>query len=285
MKLIQALATAALFCAAAGQLQSATWVYKPHLSDEFNSWSVDTGKWRVYHNEVRNKIFHDFRVIMRSDMVKPTEAKLLIQSKGTDGYTVTPVDPKLYLPKTTYNYLAGGIISKNTFGPNTALSARVKIEDNRSGNSFAFWLDGATVWPPELDIFEFPRGKFPKGNVYVATSHYGFDGGEIKGHDPKNVIVDEDQWNEYKITWTNSAVAWTLNGVEVHRVSGVGDIFNKKTGAKVGTYRKVPQEQMNVIMNAGVGMSDWFGKPSHILGRKRWSCEMQVDWFRVAKLE
>jgi beta-glucanase (GH16 family) len=285
MKWITGLATAMLSCVAVGQVQAASWVEKPSLSDEFNSWSVNTALWRVYHNEIRKPDYQWDNVIWHNSMVKPTEAKLLIQSEAHSGYVANAVDDA-WDTNRTYQYRAGGIVSKNTFGPNTAISARVKLSKNLSGNSFSFWLTGANdVWPPELDVFEFPRGKFPSGNKYVATSHYGTSW-EAKGHDPKTVSVTETEWNLYKITWTPSAVAWTLNGVEVHRVSGSGDIFNRATPRqKVGTYSKVPTQQMNVIINSAVGKNDpdWFGNPTH--DPVNWKCEMQVDWFRVAKYE
>lgn len=293
MKWLKGPATAALACAAFNSADAASWVQKPALSDEFNSTSVNSNLWTVYHNQIRKDEYKWDNVIWHSSMVVPTSSYISIKSTAHSGYYCNAVDDMWNGAPlesfTTYMYLAGGIESKTLFGPNTALTAVVKLVKNLSGNSFSFWLASASSWPPELDVFEFPRGVYPNGGTFIATSHYG-PSASIRGSHAKPVNVTETNWNTYKITWSPSAVAWTLNGVEVHRVSGTGNTYYQYVEGKplAGTANKVPSAtDMRVMLNSAVGIDDpdqnWFGAPTW--NTTTWNCEMQVDKFLVSKYE
>ena len=171
-------------------------------------------------------------------------------------------------------YESAMIRSKQTFRPDARnslyLTARVKMPDVR-GSWPAFWLipdklpDGASQWPPEIDIMEGALNEQEETNnmVHMGGKQQNFGGSGILGKPPILFATDEidrtwtnfhhatslrERWVEFGLEWTHTSVCFFVDGRKV-LCQAYQWIDNNKA----------PAQPASIIMSLSVGGS-WAGR-------------------------
>ena len=134
----------------------------------------------------------------------------------------------------------------------------------------AFWLTGATRWPPEIDIFEMYGRKTGKSiHKQYATVHWGKNNTRSRGYLTKTINLPNDTdsaFHIYACEWEKDYIKFYTDG---HLVSHIR--VNKRL-------RKWLDEEMVVVIN-----NCFDRKYLKYLPESFSSNQFVVDWVRVYK--
>lgn len=170
-------------------------------------------------------------------------------------------------------YVAGRIASKNRkeFAKGK-WTARLKVENSGQPGMFpAWWLLGAqnneppledadetVCWPMtgsgEIDIFEHHSDGGPDHYAARAIKSLGYCGG---GDWQALMLVQKTslaEFHEYSVEWTGNSLIFRLDGVEVYRGPGQGDLISEPMFA-VLNFAKINDSPM--VLNEWVMEVDW----------------------------
>lgn len=170
----------------------------------------------------------------------------------------------------TYNWQGGSVNSHQKMfrGKGSRLRARVNAPF-RNGINPAFWMAASDrVWPPEIDIFEFPGAKSNGGKKIRMNVHYGVKPNPKQR--PKSWTSSSQltgSWHNYEVRWYGGsrAIEWYVDGVK--RASEYNNAYT-------------PNENMYVLFSVEVhNNSDWHGTPA----ASGWNSYMYVAWFEWYK--
>ncbi|MBL7835917.1 MAG: glycoside hydrolase family 16 protein [Bacteroidetes bacterium] len=243
-------------------LLSDTGVWQLTFEDDFDT--LNLSKWRrgqawgEFHPEHPHQYYS-------SDMIK-TKDGLLYLGGQYKPKTFKSADSSISIPfaiglinsdisfQQKYGYFE--IRSKNPKGPATWP---------------AFWLTGATKWPPEIDIFEMYGRKSGKNiNNQYATIHYGKSGSHSRGFLSKKVNLPNNTdtaFHVYGCEWTPQAIKFFTDGRLIAFVK-----VNKRLRAWM-------DEPMVIILNNAFDEAYLqYLKPYEAVKN-----EFVVDWIRVYK--
>lgn len=196
-------------------------VWIPTFEDDFDT--LDLTKWHIGYKD-RPNLFSDHQQYLDHKTV-PKEYY------GAEAITVSNSILKLHItyePKTfkvrdwngyvrnevevTITYAAGVLVSYFTqrFG---FFEARCKMPSG-GGHWPAFWLSGATEWPPEIDIFEVYT---TKGLTSFESNYHWGAYGECFGHqsDVKTHKMKVDlsaDFHIYGCEWDSCYIKWFFDG-------------------------------------------------------------------------
>lgn len=169
-----------------------------------------------------------------------------------------------------YNWQGAAVNSHQKMfrGPGTRLRARIKAPF-RNGINSAFWMIASDrVWPPEIDIFEFPGAQSDNGKKVRMALHYGTNSNpqqRKKTWTASSALTGS--YHNYEIRWFSGskAVEWWINGV-------------KRASEYNNTY--TPNENMYAVISVSVNNDpNWHGTPAN----SGWNSYMYVKWFEWYK--
>lgn len=135
----------------------------------------------------------------------------------------------------------------------------------------AFWLTGASRWPPEIDVFEMYGKKSGKQvHKQVQTVHWGKNGHRSKGHLSRGIRLKADtdsSFHTYGCLWQPGSIRFYTDG----RLTGYFRL------------NKAMQEQMDdemvLILNNGFDRKYLKYLPVPFTGNT-----FSIDWIRVYKM-
>jgi hypothetical protein len=207
--------------------------------------------WNIKNNETRNccvGIYTDNQVVFGSGLVR-------IRASGVD----YPFNGG------TYSYQSGWMDTKGNkfYGANYSVRGRCRIDTRANGVNFGFWLlreDG--VWPPEIDIYEYPYAQDQNGSRFKFTVHYTQNGQHLSAGNWKSGVTSTD-WAEYRMDRSTTQINALYNGA----------VFSSVTAAAA-----IPTGNMYIILSSVVDNNPgWHGTP----GSNDWNAAQQCDWVRV----
>lgn len=179
------------------------------LSFEDNFDSLDTKKWRLgqawgeYHPQHPHQYYSKDMIQSKDGYLHLRGAYKPKQFKSGDTSITIPFAIGLVNSDISFQQKYGyfEIRSKNPRGPATWP---------------AFWLTGATKWPPEIDIFEMYGRKSGKYvNNQYATIHYGKDGSPSRGFLSKRINLPNNtdtMFHTYGCEWTPKYIKFFTDG-------------------------------------------------------------------------
>lgn len=133
----------------------------------------------------------------------------------------------------------------------------------------AFWLTGATKWPPEIDIFEmYGKSKGKHIHNQYATIHYGKSDTKSRGYLSKKVNLPNNTdtaFHIYGCEWTPDYIRFFTDGKQVAYIR-----MNK-------SLRKWMDEEMVVIINNSFEEKYL----SSYADKTKVNNDFVVDWVRV----
>ncbi len=134
----------------------------------------------------------------------------------------------------------------------------------------AFWLTGATRWPPEIDIFEMYGGKTGKRiHKQISSIHYGISAHKSRGTLIRKIWLPKDTdtcFHVYACKWTPKNIKFYTDGILVR---------NQRINKRL---RKWMDEEMVIIINNAFEPKYLKYLPKDFKGN-----EFVVDWVRVYK--
>jgi len=227
-----------------------TWDLK--FSDEFNSTALDTNKWNKtwWWGDGTSNTYP--LTYFAPDAFSLSNGKLHIKAEKRN-YQGKP-------------YTGGVITTKGKFSQTYGyFEIRAKVPKGK-GMWPAFWLlPEDKNWPPELDVFEILGHET---NRDWMTVHYKDDKGNHQS-------VGNGGWygpdfaTDYHTfgmlwDWKYWQIVWYVDGVEC---------FKSKLG--------VPSQPMYLLVNLGVGISDWQGQTYNPDSSTPLPNQLSIDWIRV----
>lgn len=170
------------------------------FEDTFDSDRIDAEKWRTnYPWDTRE---HNYNGYASSQNVYLYDGKLIIQAEEQS--------------QEGNSYTTGVAAPKRVFGPGY-VEGYIKTPPARPGFWPAFWLTSASVWPPEIDLFEF-FGTDPRAWM---SYHYENDRGEHQRvASPYGGQKFSDQFHRYSVDWNFDRIIWYIDGEERYRYAG-----------------------------------------------------------------
>ena len=253
------------------------------FSDEFNTGSLDRGKWNVVgptfwvNNEQQAYVDSPETVHFLPAGAVPgaEDGVLVLQPRFSEGFE-TPSGRKA-------DFVSGRINTKGKFDfTHGRAAARIRMPD-ATGVWPAFWLLGNGEWPAtgEIDILEYVgekdwvgvalHGPGYSGETPLVNKYFFEDG------------TDVTQWHEYAVEWSADELIFEVDGREIYRV----------TRPMVEHYGEwVFDTPKYVIVNFALGGAYPFktngieepynGLPAETVARiKEGEIRMEVDWVRV----
>lgn len=222
--------------------------YTKAWEDQFNGTSIDLTNWVV------GSLRHP-----QGDLVPGAAGDHLLNT-GYAGYITTEdcylENGSLVLrnqkraysgtsPAGNYAYTSGWVMSMHkVFFNKGYLEIKAKFP---SGDKVwpALWLIAEDlVWGPEWDMFEYFGYRSDVGHDQMGTHlAYGeWPNVNWKSHwiPSFDATYDCEAWHVYGFTWTETTAIWTIDGVEVHRLTSRG------------LKRQWPNENMYIVLNNGV---------------------------------
>ena len=230
------------------------------FNDEFDGQSLNTGKWRTC-------IFYT-----------PVPAEGCIPDNETGWYLPANVSVSAgsvrmraqqhYYTNSagqSFQYTTGMLASHEQFGFTygyVEMRARVPSE---IGLLTSLWLhpvsnNGNVVWPPEIDLAEFPGPN--DGTVYMTLHEPNGAGGSrtlqntFRAGTPFNY-----DWHTFGVLWQPDLLVWYIDGVERSRMTGA----------------VVPSQKMYALASLAVG-SAWSGQPA---AGTRFPAYLDLDYVRI----
>lgn len=205
--------------------------YRPVFIDDFTGAGIDTSKWSVYNGK-GNK--HGPRC--RENTIVGDGMLVLREAKKASGWCGAGVSSGRALKQQYGQYLV-----------------RMRFHKGYGVRAVAL-LWPIKHWPPEVDFFETEARDGDRSSTLIAN-HYG----TRNSIQHAKVTADFSQWHTVGVTWTPSALTYTLDGVvtAVHR-------------------GHVPHETMWLGMQTGIG-----GKHHRPDSRTPSVVDFDVDWVAV----
>ncbi|WP_224332695.1 glycoside hydrolase family 16 protein [Haloprofundus halobius] len=196
------------------------------FEDWFEGDSLDRSKWMTkFPWDTRT---HNFDAYAADENAYVEDGKLVLLAEDK--------------PREEMSYTTGVVAADWIFGPGY-FEGVMKVPPRFPGSWPAFWLTSASVWPPEVDIFEF-FGDDPK--AYMSYHYNGEDNEIERVYDSYDGGDYSDGFHEFSVDWDPpERIVWYIDGEERFRYTG--------------DYIKF--EHMHLILNFGLG-ADFLGYPS-----------------------
>jgi beta-glucanase (GH16 family) len=199
------------------------------FADEFNSldlWNGTGGTWDSNFwwgaangsSLTRNK---ELQWYIDTDYAPTKSANPFGVEGGVLTITAARADPSIQPDINNYKYTSGLLTTYESFAQTYGYFEIRADMPERQGVWPAFWLlpaDGS--WPPELDVIEM-TGQDP--NKLVLTAHSKATGSHtVVGSTP--YVADTSGFHTYGVLWTEDALVWYFDNVEVARAATPADM-------------------------------------------------------------
>lgn len=173
-----------------------------------------------------------------------------------------------YNGKYSKNYIrwagrVGVISSKKVFHRQSLVSGSFKQPESPIGYWNAFWLNAASGWPPETDIFEY-MSSHGVNTWYTATHRKNSSGSDVGygGWQTVNGINVRTGYHDFTLDWGYNYMRFYVDGKLYRDISSADDITEQNKG-------------LQLILNTGIG--GWESEPDSTMV---WNTGMECDWIR-----
>jgi beta-glucanase (GH16 family) len=224
-----------------------TW--KLAFQDEFEGASLNEQIWQTQFPWGRDRSSSGELQWYAEDAFKVANSKLQISAKPMQ-------------PGESHPYSSGLISTHKSFATEYGrFEIRCKLPRGQ-GLWPAFWLlPTDETWPPEIDVFE-NIGNEP--NTVHMTTHWSENGNHRQNGNEFVGPDFSDGFHTFAVEWSESTIAWFVDGVERHRV---------QNGS--------PRGQMYLLANMAVG-GQWPGAPD---ATTQFPATFEIDYIRAYKAE
>lgn len=208
----------------------------------------------------------DYRNIEVSDgrvLLKATKINSGDWPKNSSGETGIDYNGKYSKNYVKWAGRVGVISSKKVFHRQSLISGSFKQPESPIGYWNAFWLNAASGWPPETDIFEYMSHKGT--NTWYTATHRQSNGSEVGygNWQTVNGINVRTGYHDFVLDWGYNYMRFYVDGILYRDISSSADIDEQNKG-------------LQLILNTGIG--GWESEPDDTMV---WDTGMECRWIRT----
>ncbi len=213
---------------------------------------------------------YNFTALIDYRNIEVSDGRLLLKATKASGWPTdtsgeTGID---YGGKYSKNWLpwagrVGVISSKKVFKRQSLVSGRFKQPESPVGYWNAFWLNAASGWPPETDIFEYMSHQ-GVNKWYTATHRKNSGGSDVGygGWQSVSGINLRTDYHDFTLDWGYNYMRFYVDGRLYCTNTNMDDLNEQNKGVQL-------------ILNTGIG--GWETEPDDTTV---WDTGMECQWVR-----